>query len=61
MESKILEYSTKSPVAGVVVEPIQAEGGDNHASADFFRKLQQICKKVDVTQPVYITGIDHLT
>lgn len=33
------------PIAAVIVEPIQAEGGDNHASADFFRKLQQITKK----------------
>ncbi|RUS77804.1 hypothetical protein EGW08_014443, partial [Elysia chlorotica] len=31
------------PVAGVCVEPIQAEGGDNHASAAFFQGLQDIC------------------
>lgn len=29
-------------VVGVIVEPIQAEGGDNHASHDFFRKLRAI-------------------
>jgi len=34
-------------VAGVVVEPVQSEGGDNHATPDFFRQLQQICKKHD--------------
>ncbi|ENN75452.1 hypothetical protein YQE_08002, partial [Dendroctonus ponderosae] len=33
------------PVAGVIVEPIQSEGGDNHASPTFFRKLQAICKR----------------
>ncbi|XP_011503754.1 PREDICTED: 4-aminobutyrate aminotransferase, mitochondrial [Ceratosolen solmsi marchali] len=33
------------PVAGVIVEPIQAEGGDNHGSPYFFQKLQQITKK----------------
>uniref|UniRef100_A0A8C6S3A9 4-aminobutyrate aminotransferase n=1 Tax=Neogobius melanostomus TaxID=47308 RepID=A0A8C6S3A9_9GOBI len=33
------------PVAGIVVEPIQAEGGDNHASADFFRSLRNIARK----------------
>ncbi|KAG7164117.1 4-aminobutyrate aminotransferase-like, partial [Homarus americanus] len=33
------------PVAGIVVEPIQAEGGDNHASPEFFRELQQIAKR----------------
>ncbi|KAF5093216.1 hypothetical protein D0Z03_002504 [Geotrichum reessii] len=31
-----------SPVAAVVIEPIQSEGGDNHASPDFFHKLQKI-------------------
>ncbi|KAK7080829.1 hypothetical protein SK128_017100 [Halocaridina rubra] len=33
------------PVAGIVIEPIQAEGGDNHASPEFFQKLQQIAKR----------------
>ena len=28
------------PVAGVIIEPIQAEGGDNHGSKAFF----QVCK-----------------
>lgn len=39
------EWATKSPVAVLVVEPIQAEGGDNHASPRFFRELQQIVAK----------------
>ncbi|KAI9474066.1 MAG: 4-aminobutyrate aminotransferase [Benjaminiella poitrasii] len=38
----------KKPVAAVIVEPIQSEGGDNHASPDFFRKLQSICQRNDV-------------
>ncbi|XP_037074392.1 4-aminobutyrate aminotransferase, mitochondrial-like isoform X2 [Pollicipes pollicipes] len=33
-------------VAGMVVEPIQAEGGDNHGSPTFFRGLQALAKKV---------------
>ncbi|XP_031567513.1 4-aminobutyrate aminotransferase, mitochondrial-like [Actinia tenebrosa] len=32
-------------VAALIVEPIQAEGGDNHASPMFFRGLQAICKE----------------
>lgn len=32
-------------VAGVVVEPVQAEGGDHHGSAEFFQGLQRITKK----------------
>lgn len=38
----------KVPVAGVIVEPIQAEGGDNWASPDFFRGLREITKELDV-------------
>jgi len=33
------------PVAGIIVEPIQSEGGDNHASSAFFNGLQAITKK----------------
>ncbi|XP_061712266.1 4-aminobutyrate aminotransferase, mitochondrial-like [Cydia pomonella] len=36
------------PVAGIVVEPIQSEGGDNEASPAFFQCLQQICKQMGV-------------
>mmetsp|Transcript_25415 Transcript_25415/g.57322 ORF Transcript_25415/g.57322 Transcript_25415/m.57322 type:complete len:508 (-) Transcript_25415:200-1723(-) len=32
-------------VAAVIVEPIQAEGGDNHASHDFFRKLRDVASR----------------
>lgn len=30
-------------IAGLIVEPIQGEGGDRHASADFFQKLRALC------------------
>jgi 4-aminobutyrate aminotransferase / (S)-3-amino-2-methylpropionate transaminase len=33
------------PVVAVVVEPIQSEGGDNHASPAFFRGLREITKR----------------
>lgn len=33
------------PVAGMVVEPVQSEGGDFHASPAFFRGLQELCDK----------------
>ena len=32
-------------VAAVIVEPVQAEGGDNHATPSFFRGLRQLCTK----------------
>lgn len=36
------------PPCAVVVEPIQSEGGDNHASPAFFRGLRELTKKHDV-------------
>lgn len=35
----------RCPVAAVVVEPIQSEGGDNHASPAFFQGLRDITAK----------------
>jgi len=40
--------TNRIPVVAVIVEPIQAEGGDNHASPAFFRGLREITKKHDV-------------
>jgi len=36
------------PPCAVIVEPIQSEGGDNHASPDFFRKLRALTRKHNV-------------
>lgn len=49
VEELIEKWEKKgNPVAGIVVEPIQSEGGDNHASPYFFQKLQKIAKKVGI-------------
>uniref|UniRef100_A0A4W2FL27 4-aminobutyrate aminotransferase, mitochondrial n=1 Tax=Bos indicus x Bos taurus TaxID=30522 RepID=A0A4W2FL27_BOBOX len=46
VEDLIVKYRKKKrTVAGIIVEPIQSEGGDNHASDDFFRKLRDISRK----------------
>lgn len=46
VEELFEKYNKKGiPVAGVVVEPIQSEGGDNEASPEFFRELQRVTKK----------------
>ncbi|EXJ83911.1 4-aminobutyrate aminotransferase [Capronia coronata CBS 617.96] len=37
-----------NPVAAVVVEPIQSEGGDNHASPAFFQGLREITRRNNV-------------
>ncbi|KAL7273569.1 4-aminobutyrate transaminase [Rhizina undulata] len=36
------------PVAAMIVEPIQSEGGDNHATPFFFKGLRQITKKYNI-------------
>jgi len=36
------------PPAAVVVEPIQSEGGDNHASPAFFRGLRDLTRRLGV-------------
>ncbi|XP_025414317.1 4-aminobutyrate aminotransferase, mitochondrial-like [Sipha flava] len=46
VEELIEKWEKKGcPVAGIIIEPIQSEGGDNHASPYFFQKLQKIAKK----------------
>lgn len=44
-EVEMIISAWHSPVVGVIVEPIQSEGGDNHASPAFFQGLQAITKK----------------
>ncbi len=43
VEDLILNFH--APPAAVVVEPIQSEGGDNHASPAFFRGLRALTRK----------------
>jgi 4-aminobutyrate aminotransferase-like enzyme len=38
--------NTGKDVAGIVIEPIQCEGGDHHPSARFMQELQRLSKKV---------------
>ena len=34
-------------IAGMIIEPVLSEGGDLHASHDYFRKLRQIALEHD--------------
>lgn len=43
VQSLVDEYKNKAPVAALIIEPIQAEGGDHHASPAFFKGLRKIC------------------
>lgn len=42
------DYKNKAPVAAMIVEPIQAEGGDHHGSASFFKGLRDICTEHNI-------------
>jgi len=37
-----------STIAGMIIEPIQAEGGDNHASPEFFRSLRSMASEFKI-------------
>ncbi|KPM04624.1 4-aminobutyrate aminotransferase, mitochondrial-like protein [Sarcoptes scabiei] len=44
---ELIEHQSKinCPVAGMILEPIQGEGGDNHGSKYFFQQLRKISSK----------------
>lgn len=49
VEELIEKWKKKNhDVAGIIVEPIQAEGGDNEGSPEFFQGLQKLAKKKGV-------------
>ncbi|KAL9138342.1 MAG: hypothetical protein Q9175_000438 [Cornicularia normoerica] len=47
-ETEDLIKNFHNPVAAVVVEPVQSEGGDNHASSTFFKSLREITRRHDI-------------
>jgi 4-aminobutyrate aminotransferase/(S)-3-amino-2-methylpropionate transaminase len=47
-ETERLITTYHNPPCAVVVEPVQSEGGDNHATPFFFRGLQDLTKKHDI-------------
>lgn len=44
VERTIVEWKAKKPVAALIIEPVQSEGGDNHASNEFFQGLRDVTK-----------------
>jgi len=47
-EAESIIKNFHNPVAAIVVEPIQSEGGDNHASSFFFQGLREITRRNNV-------------
>ncbi|MCO5549510.1 hypothetical protein L7F22_002982 [Adiantum nelumboides] len=62
VEQTIMKQREIKPVAGLIVEPIASEGGDQHASPAFFQGLRDITKRlgvfmiVDEVQTAMATG-----
>lgn len=53
-EEKCLDQTSKilknnKTIAGMIIEPIQAEGGDRHASDNYFIKLRELALDNDIT------------
>lgn len=48
VEKLIHDYKDKAPVAALIVEPIQAEGGDHHGSPAFFHGIRKICTEQNI-------------
>lgn len=51
---KLIEENNKkgTPVAGLIIEPIQGEGGDNEGSVEFFRGLRKLTTEKGVAMIV---------
>jgi 4-aminobutyrate aminotransferase / (S)-3-amino-2-methylpropionate transaminase len=47
-ETERLITTYPHPPAAIIIEPIQSEGGDNHASPNFFRGLRALTRKHNV-------------
>ena len=47
-EAERIMTTYHNPVAAIVIEPVQSEGGDNHASPAYFRGLREITKKHNI-------------
>ncbi|KYK24877.1 L-lysine 6-transaminase [Thermoplasmatales archaeon SG8-52-4] len=41
-------FENQSDIAALIIEPIQAEGGDNHFRKEFFLQLRKICDKHEI-------------
>lgn len=39
--------SSKDRIAGIIVEPVQGEGGDNHFRPEFFRRLRELADEYE--------------
>jgi 4-aminobutyrate aminotransferase/(S)-3-amino-2-methylpropionate transaminase len=47
-EAERIITSWHCPVVAIIIEPIQSEGGDNHASPSYFRGLREMTKRLGV-------------
>ena len=58
-ERLIVESKEKKPIAAVIVEPVQSEGGDNHASPAFFQGVRSITKVRTLLSSLSLGHAEH--
>lgn len=46
LKQAIVEFG--NDIAALIIEPIQAEGGDNHFRKEFFEKIRDLCSENDI-------------
>lgn len=47
-EIKRAIFENPDDIAGLIIEPIQAEGGDNHFRKEYLQSLRQLCNENDI-------------
>jgi len=47
-EIKQAIHDNKDDIAGLIIEAVQGEGGDNHFRKEYFMQLRQICNENDI-------------
>lgn len=59
VEETIISHAKKGKkVAALIVEPVQAEGGDNHASPNFFKALRTVTRVRLICSCIYRDSLD---
>tara|TARA_B100000925_G_scaffold291750_1_gene281167 strand:- start:1928 stop:3304 length:1377 start_codon:yes stop_codon:yes gene_type:complete len=49
LDTEYIINNNREPIAAMIIEPIQSEGGDNHASSYYFNKLREMAYNKNIT------------
>ena len=48
MDFEAIEKEAKSGACGIIIEPVQGEGGIRPASKEFLQKVRDLCDELDI-------------